>query len=209
VKLETLLGGLPLVAILRGLTPDEAPDVADALFEVGFRCLEVPLNSPDPFDSIRRIVDRMGDRALVGAGTVLSVADVGRVANAGGKIVISPNSDVDVIAATKDAGLQSLPAFFTPTEAFRAIAAGADALKLFPAELAGAAGLKAVRAVLPKSIPVFPVGGIDPDTMGPYLKAGANGFGIGSSLYAPGRSVEDVRARGEALVKGFEAARAG
>ena len=209
MTIETLLGGLPLVAILRGLTPDEAPAIADALFDVGFRCLEVPLNSPQPFDSIRRMVDRMGDRALVGAGTVLTVADVGRVADAGGKIVISPNTDVDVIAVTKDAGLQSLPAFFTPSEAFRAIAAGADALKLFPAELAGPQGLKAMRAVLPKSFPVFPVGGIDPDTMGPYLQAGAAGFGIGSSLYAPGRSVEDVRARGAALVQGFEAARAG
>jgi 2-dehydro-3-deoxyphosphogalactonate aldolase len=206
--LETLLGGLPLVAILRGLTPDEAPAIADALFDVGFRCLEVPLNSPEPFESIRRIVDRMGDRALIGAGTVLTVEDVRRMADVGGKIVISPNADVDVIAATKDAGLQSLPAFFTPTEAFRAIAAGADALKLFPAELAGPQGLKAMRAVLPKTTPVFPVGGIDPDTMGSYLKAGAAGFGIGSSLYAPGRSVEDVRARGEALVAGFKAASA-
>jgi 2-dehydro-3-deoxyphosphogalactonate aldolase len=206
--LETLLGGLPLVAILRGLTPDEAPAIADVLFDVGFRCLEVPLNSPEPFESIRRIVDRMGDRALIGAGTVLTVEDVRRMADVGGKIVISPNTDVDVIAATKDAGLQSLPAFFTPTEAFRAVAAGADALKLFPAELAGPQGLKAMRAVLPKTTPVFPVGGIDPDTMGPYLKAGAAGFGIGSSLYAPGRSVEDVRARGEALVAGFKAARA-
>lgn len=208
MTLETLLGGLPLVAILRGLTPDEAPAVADALFDVGFRCLEVPLNSPEPFESIRRIVDRMGDRALIGAGTVLTVEDVRRMADVGGKIVISPNADVDVIAASKDAGLQSLPAFFTPTEAFRAIAAGADALKLFPAELAGPQGLKAMRAVLPKAMPVFPVGGIDPDTMGPYLKAGAAGFGIGSSLYAPGRSVEDVRARGEALIRGYEAARA-
>ncbi|MCC2975745.1 2-dehydro-3-deoxy-6-phosphogalactonate aldolase [Sphingomonas sp. PL-96] len=208
MTLETLLGGLPLVAILRGLTPDEAPAIADALFDVGFRCLEVPLNSPEPFESIRRIVDRMGDRALIGAGTVLTVENVRRMADVGGKIVISPNADVDVIAATKDAGLQSLPAFFTPTEAFRAIAAGADALKLFPAELAGPQGLKAMRAVLPKTTPVFPVGGIDPDTMGPYLKAGAAGFGIGSSLYAPGRSVEDVRARGEALVAGFKAARA-
>lgn len=207
MTLETLLGGLPLVAILRGLTPDEAPAIADALFDVGFRCLEVPLNSPEPFESIRRIVDRMGDRALIGAGTVLTVEDVRRMADVGGKIVISPNADVEVIAATKDAGLQSLPAFFTPTEAFRAIAAGADALKLFPAEVAGPQGLKAMRAVLPKTMPVFPVGGIDPDTMGPYLKAGAAGFGIGSSLYAPGRSVEDVRARGEALIRGYEAAR--
>lgn len=208
MTLETLLGGLPLVAILRGLTPDEAPAIADALFDVGFRCLEVPLNSPEPFESIRRIVDRMGDRALIGAGTVLTVEDVRRMADVGGKIVISPNTDVDVIAATKDAGLQSLPAFFTPTEAFRAVAAGADALKLFPAELAGPQGLKAMRAVLPKTTPVLPVGGIDPDTMGSYLKAGAAGFGIGSSLYAPGRSVEDVRARGEALVAGFKAASA-
>jgi 2-dehydro-3-deoxyphosphogalactonate aldolase len=201
VLLKDVLADLPLVAILRGITPDEALPVADALVAAGFRCLEVPLNSPEPFESISRMAAHLGERALVGAGTVLRVEDVHRVADAGGRIVISPNCDTDVIAATKALGLQSLPAYFTPSEAFRAIAAGADALKLFPAEAAGPAALKAVRAVLPADFPVLPVGGIDAETIPAYLAAGAAGFGIGSSLYAPGRSAEDVGARARALVE--------
>jgi 2-dehydro-3-deoxyphosphogalactonate aldolase len=199
---DDLLGELPLIAILRGLTPAEAGPVARALFACGFRCLEVPLNSPEPFVSIRAIVDTLGDTALVGAGTVLHPDDVQRVQDAGGQIVISPNCNIEVIRATKALGLVSLPAFFTPTEAFAAIDAGADGLKLFPAEVAGPQGLKAMRAVLPKAMPVFPVGGVA------YCAAGAAGFGIGSSLYAPGRSAEDTGARGRALVSAFRAARA-
>ncbi|MFZ5793117.1 MAG: 2-dehydro-3-deoxy-6-phosphogalactonate aldolase [Sphingomonas sp.] len=205
---DDLLGELPLIAILRGLTPAEAGPVARALFACGFRCLEVPLNSPEPFVSIRAIVDTLGDTALVGAGTVLRPDDVQRVQDAGGQIVISPNCNTDVIRATKALGLVSLPAFFTPSEAFAAIDAGADGLKLFPAEVAGPHGLKAMRAVLPKAMPVFPVGGIDAETMAAYCAAGATGFGIGSSLYAPGRSAEDTGARGRALVTAFRAARA-
>ncbi|WP_409233843.1 2-dehydro-3-deoxy-6-phosphogalactonate aldolase [Novosphingobium sp. MMS21-SN21R] len=203
VTLDQALGALPLIAILRGITPAEAVPIADALYEAGFRCLEVPLNSPDPFASIAAMAAHLGTRALVGAGTVLTVADVARVREAGGGIVISPNTDVDVIAATKAAGMASLPAFFTPTEAFRALAAGADALKLFPAEAAGPATLKAVRAVLPAGTRVFPVGGIDASTIPAYLAAGAAGFGIGSSLYAPGRSAADVGERARALVATF------
>lgn len=200
MKLHAVLAELPLVAILRGITPGEAVPVATALYDAGFRCIEVPLNSPDPFDSIAALSAHFGDRALIGAGTVLTVAEVGRVADAGGRIIISPNCDVDVIAATKAAGLQSLPAFFTPSEAFRAIAAGADALKLFPAEVAGPAALKAVRAVLLPGFPVLPVGGIDEASMAGYRAAGAAGFGIGSSLYAPGRSADEVGRRAAALI---------
>lgn len=203
MTLNEVLAGLPLVAILRGITPDEAVPMADALYAVGFRCLEVPLNSPDPFASIAAMAARLGGRALVGAGTVLAVDDVARVASAGGRIVISPNCDPAVIAATKAAGLLSLPAFFTPSEAFRAIAAGADALKLFPAEAAGPAALKAVRAVLPPGFPILPVGGVDRATIPAYRAAGAAGFGIGSALYAPGRDVPDIKRRGAALASVF------
>lgn len=198
---DDALRQLPLVAILRGIRPDEAVAVGRALYDIGFRCIEVPLNSPDPFQSIRLIANDLGDRALVGAGTVLDTASVEKVAEAGGQIVISPNCDPRVIRATKALGLASLPAFFTPSEAFAALAAGADGLKLFPAEAAGPRALKAMRAVLPTATPILPVGGIDATTMADYLAAGANGFGIGSSLYAPGRTTADVAARGGDLVK--------
>lgn len=186
------LGELPLIAILRGVQPEEAEAVAEALYEAGFRIIEVPLNSPSPLDSIRRIRGALGARAIIGAGTVLTVEEVRNVQAAGGEVIISPNTDTAVIRATKDAGLISLPAFFTPTEAFTAIRAGADALKLFPAEAAGPGTLKAVKAVLPTHMRVFPVGGIEPAVMGLYVAAGAAGFGIGSSLYKPGRSIEEI-----------------
>nr|WP_246350478.1 2-dehydro-3-deoxy-6-phosphogalactonate aldolase [Sphingobium boeckii] len=201
--MNEVLVALPLVAILRGITPAEAVPVSIALYDIGFRCIEVPLNSPDPLESIAAISAHLGDRALIGAGTVLRVDDVARVAKAGGRIIISPNCNVDVIAATKAAGLFSLPAFFTPTEAFSALAAGADGLKLFPAEVAGPVALKAMRAVLPPQCPVLPVGGVDADTIADYLAAGASGFGIGSSLYAPGRDPADVARRGSALIAAF------
>jgi len=200
---DRVLTEMPLVAILRGITPDEAADVAVVLCDAGFLCLEVPLNSPDPLTSIERMRAAVGDRALVGAGTVLSVQAVGEVADAGGQIVISPNCNPTVIAATKAAGLISLPAFFTPTEAFAALDAGADALKLFPAELAGPVGLKAMRAVLPRETPVFPVGGVVAKGFASWITAGASGFGIGSSLYAPGRSVTDVAERAAGFVSAW------
>ena len=183
---------LPLVAILRGIRPDEADGVGDALIEAGFTLIEVPLNSPDPFDSIARLAARSGGRALVGAGTVLTTGDVTRVRDAGGQMVISPNTDVAVIAATAAAGMASLPGYFTPSEAFAAIGAGASALKLFPAEAASPAVLKAQRAVLPKNVPVLAVGGIVPDGMAPWRAAGADGFGLGSAIYKPGMSATDV-----------------
>lgn len=193
---------LPLVAILRGLTPDEAEGVGEALVEAGFALIEVPLNSPDPFTSIARMVRRLGDRAVIGAGTVLSVDAVDQVRDAGGRIVIAPNMNPAVIARAAAHGLVALPGIFTPSEAFAALDAGAAALKLFPAEGASPAMLKAMRAVLPKTTRMLPVGGIGPDGMAAWVAAGANGFGLGSALYRPGDAAGAV---GEAARRFVEA----
>ena len=182
----------PLVAILRGLTPEEAPAIGDALVDAGFTLIEVPLNSPDPFASIRLLSDRLAGRALVGAGTVLTTDQVSAVAHAGGTLIVSPNTNPDVIRATVAAGLVSMPGYFTPTEAFAAIAAGATALKLFPADGTSPAMLKAQRAVVPRDVPVLAVGGIMPDNMAKWHAAGANGFGLGSNLYRPGKPADGV-----------------
>ena len=186
------LAACPLVAILRGLTPEEAPAIGDALIDAGFTLIEVPLNSPDPFASIRLLADRLAGRALVGAGTVLTTDQVSAVANAGGTLIVSPNTNPDVIRATVAAGLVSMPGYFTPTEAFAAIAAGATALKLFPADGTSPAMLKAQRAVVPRDVPVLAVGGIMPDNMAEWHVAGANGFGLGSNLYRPGKPADGV-----------------
>ena len=182
----------PLVAILRGLTPEEAPAIGDALADAGFTLIEVPLNSPDPFASIRLLADRLAGRALVGAGTVLTVEQVGQVADAGGTLIVSPNTNPDVIRATVAAGLISMPGYFTPSEGFAALAAGATALKLFPADGTSPAMLKAQRAVLPRDVPVLAVGGITPDNMAEWKAAGANGYGLGSNLYKPGKPAAEV-----------------
>lgn len=186
------ISAMPLVAILRGIHPDEAVSIGEALVESGFICLEVPLNSPEPLESIRRLKEALGDAALIGAGTVLDVHAVAAVKAAGGELIVSPNADRAVIDATTAHGMISLPAFFTPTEAFSALAAGAHGLKLFPAEGASPAVLKAMRAVLPPQLPIFVVGGVTPESMAPWLSAGATGFGIGSSLYKPGVSSREV-----------------
>lgn len=199
------LDALPLVAILRGLTPDEAVEVGEALLAAGLTCLEVPLNSPQPLESIRRLRTALGDRAVVGAGTVLTPAAVHEVAAAGGQIVISPNADPAVIQATRSAGLLSMPGFFTPSEAFTAIGAGAQVLKLFPAEVAGVAGLKAVRAVLPADQRVYAVGGVEPDSVAAWRSAGASGFGIGSAIYRAGRSPRETGERAAAFVAAWKA----
>ena len=191
VSIESL-DALPLIAILRGLKPEEAVEIGEAIVAAGFRCLEVPLNSPEPLESIRRLRQALDGRALVGAGTVLNVAAAREVAEAGGQLIISPNTNVEVIAETKTLGLLSLPGFFTPSEAFAALDAGADALKLFPAEVAGPKGLKAVRAVLPAETRIYPVGGVDPDSMSAWRSAGASGFGIGSAVFKPGQTPEQV-----------------
>ena len=191
--LRTYLTPLPLVAVLRGIAPADVEGIGAALIEHGFRILEVPLNSPDPFESIRRLAQVHGEQCLIGAGTVINVADVERVAGVGGRLIVMPHGDVAVICEAKRLGLVCLPGVSTPTEAFAALAAGADGLKMFPAEQLSPAVLKAWRAVLPIDTLVFPVGGIRPDNMVPYWAVGANGFGTGSNLYKPGASVDSVR----------------
>lgn len=198
----------PLVAILRGVRPDEVEAIADALVDAGFTLIEVPMNSPDPLTSVARLAQRFADRAMIGAGTVLRERDVAAVADAGGTMIISPNANPRVIAASAAAGLVSLPGISTPTEAFAAIDAGATALKLFPAEGSSPHILKAMRAVLPKDMPVLPVGGVSPEIMAPWIEAGATGFGLGSALYKPGMDATDVGDRARRFVAALAEARA-
>ena len=195
------LSECPLVAIIRGVSPDEAEAIGDAIFEAGIRIIEVPLNSPDPFTSIRILAGRLGDKALIGAGTVLNAQDVANVADAGGRLIVSPNVHRPVIEATVAAGMISAPGYFTPSEAFEALRAGAHGLKLFPAEAASPAVVKAQRAILPKDVPLLVVGGVKHETMRPYLDAGANGFGLGSGLYKPGQQADDVARQARAYVQ--------
>ncbi len=198
----------PLIAILRGLTPDEALPAAETLIAAGIDRLEVPLNSPRAYDSIRAMVDAFRDDALIGAGTVLTEVQVQEVAEAGGRIVLSPNCDPGVIRATKAAGMQSFAGVFTATECFAALAAGADGLKLFPAFLAGPEGLRALRAVLPTDAAVYPVGGVGPEDFASWLAAGASGFGLGTALYTPGCSIADLAARAADLAAAYDTAAA-
>jgi len=188
------MAALPLVAILRGLRPEEAESIGTALVEAGFRLIEVPLNSPEPFSSIRRLANRFGPAAMVGAGTVLDAADVARLADAGGRLVVMPHCEPAIIAAAKAAGIACLPGVATPTEAFAALRAGADALKLFPAETLGPAAVKAWRAVLPQGTMLLPVGGITPESIAGWRAAGAAGFGLGTALYRPGSAAAEVGA---------------
>ena len=201
-RFHAYLGECPLVAIIRGVTPDDAEATAKAILKAGIRIIEVPLNSPDPLKSISILAQRFGDVALIGAGTVLTTQQVGEVDEAGGALVVSPNVNADVIRATAAAGLVSCPGYFTPSEAFAALSAGATGLKLFPAEGASPAFLKGQRAVLPKEVPVLAVGGISPANMRPWLEAGASGFGLGSGLYKPGQSADETAEKARAYVEG-------
>lgn len=194
----------PLIAILRGIDPDEAVAVAEALIEAGISRIEVPLNSPSPFTSIEHMVAAVGDHATIGAGTVLTPDDVQKVRDAGGHLVVSPNCDLEVIGKTKALGMQSFPGVLTPSECFAALQAGADGLKVFPAFQMGFEGLKAVRAVLPATTDVYMVGGVGPENFGAWRKAGANGFGLGSWLYKPGDDVAGVASRAAEAVASWE-----
>lgn len=194
-----------IIAILRGITPDEALGVTQALIEAGITKIEVPLNSPDPLDSISAMVEAFGAHAQIGAGTVLHVDQVAQVAASGARLVVSPDCHAPVIAATKAAGMLSYPGIFTPTEAFAAIRAGATGLKLFPAFRMGADGLRAMRAVLPADMPVYAVGGVGPADFATWRKAGATGFGLGTALYAPGMSATEVGARAQQAVAAWDA----
>jgi len=204
-RFDAALAALPLVAILRGIMPADAEAVARALHAAGFRLIEVPLNSPDPFESIARVRRALPADTLVGAGTVLSSDDVARLRAAGGELVVMPHADTEVIHAAKTAGRICLPGVATPTEAFAALEAGADALKLFPAEMIAPPVLKAMRAVLPKAVRLLPVGGITPDNMALYASAGANGFGLGSALYAPGTPPHQVAERARRFIDAWRA----
>ena len=197
-----------LIAILRGIQPDEAVAVTQALIENGIDRIEVPLNSPDPLSSIKAMADAFGDKALIGAGTVLTPQDVKGVAEAGGKLIVSPNANIDVIKASKAAGLQSFPGVMTPTECFAALDAGADGLKFFPSFLIGSAGLKAMRDVLPKTTQVYMVGGVGPANFAELMAAGADGFGIGSALYKPGTTPDQIADRAKSLVAAYDQAKA-
>ena len=196
----------PLIAILRGITPAEAAPVAAALIEAGIDRIEVPLNSPDPLDSIAVMVQSFGQNALIGAGTVLTRQDVAHVAGVGGRLIVSPNFDAEVIAATKAARMQSFPGVLTPSECFAALKAGADGLKVFPSHLMGIDGLKALRAVLPIGTQVYMVGGVGPKNFADWIAASADGFGLGTGIYTPGLSVADVAARAAEIVAAYDEA---
>ena len=203
--LRAALTTCPIVAILRGVKPDEVDAIGDALIEAGITVIEVPLNSPQPFASIERLAERHGARALVGAGTVLEAADVARVKEAGGQLVVAPNFDADVVRAAGAAGLASLPGVMTPSEGFAALKAGADGLKLFPAEIIPPAVFKAWRAVFAPDTLLLAVGGVGVDNVRSYAEAGASGYGIGSALYKPGRPAAEIRKLARALVAAAKA----
>lgn len=193
-----------IIAILRGVKPDEAAGIGAALIEAGITSIEVPLNSPAPFRSIENLAHRFHGAALIGAGTVLTPDEVGQVAESGGRLVVSPNADLAVIAATVRRRLQSWPGVMTPTEAFAALQAGATGLKLFPGNLIGPAGLKALRAVLPGGTQVYAVGGAGPENFAQWAQAGADGFGLGTAIYTPGLSAAEVGARAKAIVSAYD-----
>ncbi len=199
----------PLIAILRGVTPADAADHGRALYEAGFRIIEVPLNSPQPFDSIAAIRHAVPVDAIVGAGTVLQAAFVHDVKAAGGELIVMPHADPDVVRAAKSLAMACAPGVATPTEAFNALKNGADVLKMFPVEQLGCQVVKAWRAVIAAQVPLLPVGGITPDNMGPFLTAGANGFGLGSALYKPGQSATTTASHAKAFINGLRIARAG
>lgn len=203
--IATALDTMPIVAILRGISPKEAAGIAAVLYENGLRCIEVPLNSPSPFDSIRILADRLPADCIVGAGTVLSAEDVHKARDAGGKLIVTPNTYEEVITATLDAGMYPMPGIATPTDAFNAVRLGARYLKLFPASTYGPGHIRAMRAVLPQDVRVLAVGGIAPGDFSEWRAAGAVGFGIGSELYRAGDSAAEVKSKVRAIIAAIEA----
>ncbi|MEO6910284.1 MAG: 2-dehydro-3-deoxy-6-phosphogalactonate aldolase [Edaphobacter sp.] len=207
MELSTLLQRCPLVAILRGVQPAEVEPIGAALEAAGICMIEVPLNSPQPLESISILARRFGDAMLIGAGTLTQPSQVAEVAEAGGRLIVTPHADTAIVRTAKSGGLIAIPGFFNPTEAFALLQAGADAIKLFPAEILGPPMLKALRAVLPKDAIVMPVGGVGPEQIAPWAAAGAGGFGIGSSIYKPGDNARTVAAKAKALVAAVQASR--
>lgn len=205
-SLKAALSALPLIAVLRWITPQEVEDVTAVLVEAGFGLIEVPLNSPDPLNSIERLARRFGAETLIGAGTVMSPSDVTRVRNVGGTLIVMPHADVAVVKAAHEQSMACFPGVSTPTEGFAALQAGADGLKVFPAEAISPAVLKAWRAVFSNDIPLLPTGGISPESFPAWLAAGASGFGIGGNLYRPGRSLAEIRANAKAFVDAWRTA---
>lgn len=197
---EQHLSTLPLIAILRGVTPNECEAVTEALYAAGFRIVEVPLNSPSALKSIERLAKQFVDQMLVGAGTVLTTDEVNEIYNSGGKLIVAPNTNIDVIRTSVGLNLTTIPGAATPSEAFAAMTAGADAVKVFPAEMVSPQILASWRSVIPDTLPLLPVGGIDGNTMALYWQAGASGFGLGSALFKPGKSLSDVSASAIKLV---------
>ena len=199
--IRVTLTQMPLIAILRGIPPEEAPRVAKVLIDAGIRIIEVPLNSPNPIDSIQRMVNELGEQAIFGAGTVTDPQSIAKIKAAGGKLIVSPHLDVEIVRATRNKGLVSIPGVATPSEALTALSAGANALKLFPGEALPPRVLRSIKVVLPLQTLLLPVGGITQENMADYWQAGAGGFGIGSNLYAPGRSIDEITRRARALVE--------
>lgn len=200
MDLTQALAANPLIAILRGIKPDEAAAIGAVLIDAGIRIIEVPLNSPDPLASIAILAERYGNTALIGAGTVMTPAQVGAIHRAGGRLIVTPHSAAEIVRAAKARGMAAVPGFFTPTEAFAMLDAGADALKLFPSEAASPAVLKAIRAVLPPGSRIAPVGGVDAGNIPVWRTAGAAAFGIGSAIYKPGDTADEVKAKAQTLV---------
>lgn len=200
ITLNEAMVDVPLIAILRGIKPDEALNIATAIYEAGIKVIEIPLNSPEPYKSIEIMQQALGNDAVIGAGTVTNVAQVEKLHAIGARLIVSPNTNVDVIKRTKQLGLYSAPGFYTPSEAFMALDAGADVLKMFPAETLGTVGLKAISVVLPPETAIFAVGGVNVDNMADYIKVGTRGFGLGSGLFKPGMTAQQVGVNTEKYV---------